>query len=180
MTLSTWHQMQSRYRKIQHQKSNILKTNVEIEKGYQKLHTRDKNTQTRKCIWGLPKISFTLANVITKIDTNKSAIANEARNKFPIRRRLRSVAIAKQTRMFPVAARNINVAKNVAENDTKFIVDQKSLILFFIIFNFNESFAGRTNEWINEWCSQKMELFFCGNLQWLASIYVLLAHSAHK
>ena len=62
----------------------------------------------------VPKISFTLANVITKIDTNKSAIANEARNKFPIRRRLRSVAIAKHTSIFPVAARNINVASNDA------------------------------------------------------------------
>lgn len=52
---------------------------------------------------------------MTKTDTNKSAIANEARNKFPIRRRLRSVAIAKHTRIFPVAARNIIVARNVAE-----------------------------------------------------------------
>lgn len=36
-------------------------------------------------------MSLTLANVMTNSDTNKSAIANEAKNKFPIRRKLRSV-----------------------------------------------------------------------------------------
>lgn len=40
---------------------------------------------------GSPKISFTLANVITKSETNKSAMANEAKNRFPMRRKLRSV-----------------------------------------------------------------------------------------
>lgn len=64
-------------------------------------------------------MSFTPANVITKIDTNKSAIANEAKNKFPILRRLRSVAMARQTRMFPVAAKNMIVIRNVAENIIK-------------------------------------------------------------
>lgn len=39
----------------------------------------------------LPKISFTPANVITSEATNKSAIARDAKNKFPIRRKLRSV-----------------------------------------------------------------------------------------
>lgn len=39
----------------------------------------------------LPKISLTLANVMTRRDTNKSAIANDAKNRFPILRRLLSV-----------------------------------------------------------------------------------------
>lgn len=39
----------------------------------------------------LPSKSFTPANVITNEATNKSAIAKDARNKFPMRRRLRSV-----------------------------------------------------------------------------------------
>lgn len=43
------------------------------------------------CCISIPKISFTPANVITKDATNKSAMANDAKNKLPIRRRLRSV-----------------------------------------------------------------------------------------
>ena len=43
-------------------------------------------------------------------------MANEAKNKFPILRRLRSVAMARQTRIFPVAAKNIIVIRNVAGN----------------------------------------------------------------
>lgn len=39
----------------------------------------------------LPNISFTPANVITNDATNKSAIAKDAKNKFPILRKLRSV-----------------------------------------------------------------------------------------
>lgn len=39
----------------------------------------------------LPNISFTPANVITNEATNKSAIANDAKNRLPILRRLRSV-----------------------------------------------------------------------------------------
>lgn len=70
-------------------------------------------------IFYLPKISLTPANVITKSDTNKSAIANEAKNKFPILRRLRSVAMATQTRIFPVAAKNIIVIRNDAGNRKK-------------------------------------------------------------
>jgi hypothetical protein len=54
-----------------------------------------------------PRISFTPANVITREATNRSAIANEAKNRFPIRRRLRSVYIAIQTRMFPAIDRKI-------------------------------------------------------------------------
>lgn len=38
-----------------------------------------------------PNISFTPANVITNDATNKSAIAKDAKNKFPILRKLRSV-----------------------------------------------------------------------------------------
>lgn len=38
-----------------------------------------------------PKISLTPANVITSDATNKSAMANEAKNRLPIRLKLRSV-----------------------------------------------------------------------------------------
>lgn len=39
----------------------------------------------------VPNKSFTPANVITNDATNKSAIARDAKNKFPILRKLRSV-----------------------------------------------------------------------------------------
>lgn len=47
------------------------------------------NQQQQK--YTLPKISLTPAKVITNEATNRSAIANDARNKFPILLKLRSV-----------------------------------------------------------------------------------------
>jgi hypothetical protein len=102
MMLSTLHQMLSRYRKTQHRKSNILR------------YIKRTLGEFIRVIYNSPNISLTPANVMTKIDTNKSAIANDAKNKFPILRKLRSVAIARHTRIFPVAARNIIVIRNVA------------------------------------------------------------------
>lgn len=60
-----------------------------------------------------------MANVITSTDTKRSAIASDARNKFPIRLKLLSVYIAIHTKMFPAADKNIIVAKNVPKNGTK-------------------------------------------------------------
>lgn len=42
-------------------------------------------------VYTVPNKSFTPANVITNDATNKSAIARDAKNKFPILRKLRSV-----------------------------------------------------------------------------------------
>lgn len=50
-----------------------------------------KNIKKTKKNSNLPNKSLTPANVITSDATNRSAIANDARNKFPMRRRLRSV-----------------------------------------------------------------------------------------
>lgn len=61
-----------------------------------------------RSVFILPSKSFTPANVITKAATNKSAIAKDARNKFPIRRRLRSVQIARHTRILPAIDKKIN------------------------------------------------------------------------
>lgn len=45
--------------------------------------------------------------ILTSDATNKSAMANDAKNKFPIRRKLRSVYIAKHTKIFPAMDKNI-------------------------------------------------------------------------
>lgn len=72
--------MQPMYRKIEHQISNNLK--------------RNQNKLPQKPIFSvnvIPNISLTPANVITNDATNKSAIARDAKNKFPILLKLRSV-----------------------------------------------------------------------------------------
>lgn len=61
----------------------------------------------------LPNKSLTPANVITSEATNKSAIANDARNKFPIRRKLRSVQMARQTSIFPAIDKNISTDRKM-------------------------------------------------------------------
>lgn len=60
-----------------------------------------------------PRRSFTPANVITREATKRSAMAKEARNRFPIRRRPRSVYIATHTKMFPATDKNISNDRNV-------------------------------------------------------------------
>lgn len=40
-------------------------------------------------------------------------MANDAKNKFPIRRKLRSVYIAKHTKIFPAIDRNISSDRNM-------------------------------------------------------------------
>ncbi|CRL01163.1 CLUMA_CG014585, isoform A [Clunio marinus] len=52
----------------------------------------------------LPKISLTLAKVITSSETNKSAMASEAKNRFPIRRKLRSCPLRAGIEMKPLPA----------------------------------------------------------------------------
>lgn len=80
----------------------------------------DNKFNNKKKIIFSPSKSFTPANVITREATNKSAIANDAKNKFPIRRKLRSVYIAKHTRIFPAIDRNIKSDKNMpVENERK-------------------------------------------------------------
>lgn len=64
----------------------------------------------------VPNRSLTPANVITSDATNKSAMANDAKNKFPIRRKLRSVYIAKHTKIFPAIDKNIKSDKKMPAN----------------------------------------------------------------
>lgn len=67
----------------------------------------------------IPNRSLTPANVITSDATNKSAMANDAKNKFPIRRKLRSVYIAKHTKIFPAIDKNIKSDKKMPANIEK-------------------------------------------------------------
>lgn len=67
----------------------------------------------------IPSKSLTPANVITREATNKSAIASDAKNRLPIRRKLRSVYIAKHTKIFPAIDRKIKSDKNMPANETK-------------------------------------------------------------
>lgn len=62
---------------------------------------------------------MTPANVITNDATNKSAMARDAKNKFPIRRKLRSVYIAKQTRILPATDKNISRDRKMPVNKKK-------------------------------------------------------------
>lgn len=62
---------------------------------------------------------MTSANVITSEATNRSAIAKDAKNKFPIRRKLLSVYIAMHTRIFPAIDRNISVDRKNPEMERR-------------------------------------------------------------
>ena len=64
----------------------------------------------------IPNKSLTPANVITSDATNKSAMARDAKNKFPILRKLRSVQIAKQTKILPATDKNISNERKIPEN----------------------------------------------------------------
>lgn len=77
-----------------------------------------KNCSIYLCIY-IPNRSLTPANVITSDATNKSAMANDAKNKFPIRRKLRSVYIAKHTKIFPAMDKNIKRDKNTPAKRTR-------------------------------------------------------------
>lgn len=54
---------------------------------------------------------------MTAAATNMSAIANEAKNRLPIRRSPLSVYIAMQTRMLPAALTNIRRERNIPEKN---------------------------------------------------------------
>lgn len=104
--------MKSTLRNINPELNNILFKNYKIMKNIFK-----KN---------LPSKSLTSAKVITSEATNRSAIAKDAKNKFPILRKLLSVYIAMHTRIFPAIDRNISV---VRRNPVK-IKKNNSIILF--------------------------------------------------
>lgn len=57
-----------------------------------------------------PSISLTVAKVITRQPTKRSATASEAKNRFPILRNARSVHIATITSTFPATERNIKIS----------------------------------------------------------------------
>lgn len=61
----------------------------------------------------IPSKSLTPAKVITRDATNKSAIASDARNRFPIRRKLRSVYMARHTNILPAIDKNIKRDKKM-------------------------------------------------------------------
>ena len=70
--------------------------------------------------------SFATANVITKLATNKSAMAKLARKRFPIRRRPRSVYMASTTKMFPAIDMNIKMDGTTPEK----VISKKNFPLF--------------------------------------------------
>ena len=60
-----------------------------------------------------PNRSLIPANVITNDDTNKSATASDAKNRLPIRRKLRSVYIAIHTKILPAIDKKITSDKKI-------------------------------------------------------------------
>lgn len=69
-----------------------------------------KNRSTRKDV---PSKSLTPAKVITSDATNKSAIASDAKNRFPMRRKLRSVYMARHTNILPAIDKKIKRDKKM-------------------------------------------------------------------
>ena len=78
--------------------------------------------------------SLMAANVITKLDTNKSAIANDAKNKFAVFLNPRSVRIATQTSILPKNATDMISAIGNAKNEN--ILKISNLYQFFSRINY--------------------------------------------
>lgn len=87
MLSNTIHRKRPMCHRIVLQISNILLT----KRNHYIIYFYIFNRVSHAKILFLPNISFTPANVITNDATNKSAIAKDAKNKFPILRKLRSV-----------------------------------------------------------------------------------------
>lgn len=68
-----------------------------------------------------PSRSLTPAKVITREATNKSAIASDAKNRFPMRRKLRSVYMARHTNILPAIDKNIKRDKKMPAEKSQFI-----------------------------------------------------------